>query len=145
MKNPWGVDWKKSCDKKRKIYQVMHSTRLSWSGNPGGSQQSVMSMMALTMMTLSILITDKCLQAIRTQKSNGGQFYRIFFENVTVWHGCSMEYHRVFHEVKPLKISNLHTSMHILWLLCKWGDILIYNNQVWLFALQNPETSLCDH
>ena len=90
------------------------------------------------------LLINVC-KLYRPKNQMGDNFTEFFFENVTVWHGCSMEYHRVFHEVKPLKISNLHTSMHIWWLLCKWGDVFIYNNQVWLFALQNPETSLCDH
>ena len=82
----------------------------------------------------------------QTQKSHGGHFHRKKTVNVTVWHGSSMEYNRVFYEVKKLRrwIIFLHLCIFD-GLLCKWWDIFIYNNQVWLFALQNPETSLCDH
>ena len=70
----------------------------------------------------------------RSKKITWGTLSQKNPENVTVWHGSSMEYNRVFYEVKPLKISNLHTSMHIWWLLCKLWDWFIYNNKIWLFS-----------
>ena len=98
-----------------------------------------------TMMTLSILMTNKCLQAIQMQNHHNinSLFAHILISVATLpsyhhvitlpyRHGpknnlrdkkilktslCDMvvpmEYNRVFYEVKPLKISNLHTSMHI--------------------------------
>ena len=117
--------------KRRKIYQVMLFTRLCWSNNRGGSQQS-MPMMTLSTMTLLIplTMTNKCPSLIisschhitiwpRTQKSHGGHFHRKKIVNVTVWHGSSMEYNRVFYEVKPLKMNNFLSSMHIWWLTLK--------------------------
>ena len=49
------------------------------------------------------------------QKITWGTLLQKNPENVTVWHGSSMEYNRVFYEIKPLKINSLLTSMHIWW------------------------------
>ena len=68
FKNPRGVDWNKSCGKEEKstkwcILQGCPDQAKQEEVN----QQSTMPMMIPTMMTLSILMTNKCLQAIRMQ------------------------------------------------------------------------------
>ena len=113
--------------KRRKIYQVMLFTRLCWSHNPGGSQQSVpVPMMTLSMRTLLNPITNKYPSLIisschhitiwpRTQKSHGGHFHRKNLKTSLCDMAVQWSTTEYFMKFKPLKINNLLTSMHIWW------------------------------